>query len=290
MGVSERGLGNGQPQEEDSRSFSTGVVSFKPGMLPRRQRRAAEGRNDLKSWWIGGLVSASIAIVAAIGLTLTSVAQQGPPKPGRAREVTGVTIGPSGQTGELHVFENPTTGNVGGATEFGPFRVLPAGAAGIPRPAPPEEATKMRSQSSDPAVWRDSGLAVDPPAGFVQFAAQATLLDSEVDRVDYQWKGPEGTVVGVIARVPAWRLPIDVYQRFPDSRLQVTTEMIEGYYAVIEEPKSGPAPNVGRVQVYVATIGQLGRGIVLSSPDMGQDKLRAVAASLARDLHKAGTP
>jgi len=220
-------------------------------------------------------VISGLAALLLAGLVVGAMAQ-GSGGPSQAREVAGPSVGPYGQQGELHYFENPAHEYSGGAKEFGPYRLLPAGTKYIPRPPKdPRPATSVE-EVRDVARWKGTNLDVPAPKGFVERRAAATVIDgTTIDAVSFAWSSPSGTIYAVVHSVAEDRLPLDVYLTFDDSPIEERPVMIAGYHAIVEQPRSGPAPNVGYVAVYVA-----GRSIDLHSPDMGQDRLVQVAQEL----------
>jgi len=218
------------------------------------------------------LVVLGLCAALTVGLAATALAQRDGDHPSRAGEVPGPTMGPSGQTGDLHYFENNGTAYAGGATFVGPFRLLPPGTQFIPRPSR-VQVPRTVDRSADPNKWIGTQFELSAPPGFSEASAQATLLDgTRLDSVDYLWTGVEGRVQGRITTIDDSQLPLDVYLTFDDSPIVITVQPIPGGFAVIEQPRKGPAPNVGYVNAYFA-----GRLLLLESPDLGQDRLLQIA-------------
>lgn len=109
-------------------------------------------------------------------------------------------------------------------------------------------------------------------------SARATILDgNRLDSVSYQWSaGGVGTVTGLIRQVPDSDLPIDVYLTFDDSPITHVLRQVQGGFIVVEQLRSGPAPNSGHVAVYSS-----GRLLTLFSEDIGQDRLLAIGEKFA---------
>ena len=215
--------------------------------------------------------------LATIGLSVAAVAQNSNQGPSLAKEVSGPNIGPSGQTGELHYLENPGNEFSGGSTTFGPYRLLPPGTKFIPRFAegPPP---KLIERTTEKRSWPDRTLDLEPPNGLQEKRATATVLDgARVDSIEYVWTDGTQEILVLSMLVSEEMLPLDVYLPFDDSTLAIKTmRMSETTFAVIEQPRAGPAPNVGYVSVY-----SLGRLLTFQSPDVGQDRLLDIAKLVA---------
>ena len=219
------------------------------------------------------------AAIATGSLTFVIVAASSDGK-SQLQEVPGPAVGPAGQTGELHYFEGtPATEYNGGAKEYGPYRLLPAGTKYIVRPFPEDKAPGAMTRTAGPSAVGASSLYIRPPDGFTLADGWVVAYDGFDHEASFTWTAPGATVWAAYAAVDDWRLPLDVYLYFNDSPLVVRPAMIGGYYAIVEEPRKGPAPNVGKVELYVN-----GRALVLRSPDLGQDRLEAIAAEVAKSI------
>ena len=222
------------------------------------------------------ITAAGAASLIAAGMTAAAIVGNGD-GPSSARQIAGPSVGPAGQTGDLHYLENPAKPWDGTSQQWGPYRLLPAGTRYIERPLPPDRAPHQAEQATDPSIWRSSPLAVQPPAGFTEKQGKAVLYDGQVGELWFTWVGSEGTVNAGVGQLLDWRLPMDVYLYYDDSPLVIRPVKIEGFPAIIEEPRAGPAPNVGRVEVAAK-----GKVFVLRSPDIGQDRLESIAAEIVR--------
>jgi hypothetical protein len=219
----------------------------------------------------------ALSALAAMGLAVVAIAQPSDKGPSEAVEVPGPSVGPSGQTGELHYLENPGTEYQGGARQFGPFRLLPPGVAFIPRPFQGEPATRLEKRS-EPTFREGNELALQIPTNFTEKSASAMVVNGkEVRRIDYVFTSPEGEVSASTTPVAESSLPLDVYQYFDDSPLENVLKQFGDIFVVIEQPKTGPAPNVGYVNIYAR-----GRLILLQSADVGQDRLLEIGLELAQ--------
>jgi hypothetical protein len=189
------------------------------------------------------LIAVALSATVTAGLTATALAQRGGDNPSRAKEVAGPAVGPAGQTGELHYFENPGKEYAGGATMVGPYRVLPPGTKYISRDWP-GPVPKTIEYSADPATWSQTALVLPEPAGFRQTSAQATILDgTRVATVDYVWSSAAGQIHARVLVIPEARLPLDVYLTFDDSPIVNTVMKIEGGFAVAVASAQSPGPS-----------------------------------------------
>ncbi len=197
---------------------------------------------------------------------------------GRSREVEGPAVGPSGQTGELTWLENPAKPYAGGATAHGPYRLLPPGTLYIPRDYPGDTGSRTFGETSDTMTLTESSLHIEPVEGYKASSERGTTRGGTIISIDSVWAGPTGeTILVSSARVPDWMLPLDVYLFPQDSILKVVSVSIAGRPAIVEQPVSGPAPNVGHVRLWFD-----GSELVLRSPSVGQDRLVALAEEIAR--------
>ncbi len=196
-----------------------------------------------------------------------------------SREVPGPAIGPAGQSGPIRYMENPGTPYSGGAVMHGPYRLLPPGTLPIERTYPGDSGSRDFSETRDRRVIDSSALKiVAPPAGYVARSTRALLRSGQVIGLDEVWEALGGNTVIVSAgTAPEWRLPLDVYLYMPDSLLEVLPITIAGRPAIVEQPRAGPAANVGHVRIWIDGI-----DVALSSPTLDQTKLVALAESMAR--------
>jgi hypothetical protein len=131
-------------------------------------------------------------------------------------------------------------------------------------------------QSQEAARWLKTPLDLPVPSGFSQAAATATVLDgARVSSVAYIWTGSAGRVSARVRLVDESDLPLDVYLTFPDSPLVVAVQALDSGFVAIEQPRSGPAPGVGYVNIYAE-----GRLILLESQDLRQDTLLSIGQEL----------
>lgn len=196
--------------------------------------------------------------------------------PSDAKEVSGPSVGPAGQTGKLHYLENTARPYAGGAQDFGPFRLLPAGTQYIPRPLPTELADAPTPADADVSALQSSSLWLDPPRGFATSGAAGRTWLGKVDEARFVWRSPEGkTIRANVSSVHDWERPLDVYLVYSDSLISVLPEMISDHYAIVNQPAAGAAPNVGYVTVFANN-----KILELSSPDLDQDYLKSIVSEL----------
>lgn len=161
----------------------------------------------------------------------------------------------------------------------GPYRLLPPGTLPIVRTYPGDSGSRDFSETRDQRVIDASPLKnVAPPSGYVARSTRALLRSGQVIGLDAVWDASGGNTVTVSAgTAPEWRLPLDVYLYMPDSLLEVLPITIAGRPAIVEQPRAGPAANVGHVRIWIDGI-----DVTLSSPTLDQNKLVALAESMAR--------
>jgi len=175
----------------------------------------------------------------------------------------------------LHWFENPPTDSSGSSSQFGPYRVFPPGAKIQDRTYPDDPDPIPYSDSRDRITISKSDLYIPPPPGYTESGITAKTRRGEPHIIAAEWVAGDShfNVVSVLA--PAWRLPLDVYLDLPESRFVQRTLQINGHPAIVDEPKAGPMPNVGYVRVWMG-----GWEIVITSPNVGQDRLLSLADQL----------
>jgi len=216
------------------------------------------------------------AVAAATFVSL--IVSQGQDEPSRASRIPCPSVGPAGQTGEMTCFESRPTPYTSGATMFGPYRLLPAGTKFIERDYGAAPQASDFSEVNDSDAIRKSSLYIRPPLGVAETALRESTLKGTPLQVLSTWE-LDGKTVNVVVTVdrPEW-LPIDVYLHFPDSLIQVRAEMIAGKYAIVMEPATGPAKNIGYVTVWLD-------GIEVSFSSEGHDHktLRALAQAIATE-------
>ena len=230
------------------------------------------------------LTLAAIALLAAGGLAAVAAAQGGG---GRPHEVLGPAIGPSGQTGDLHYFENKPNPWDGTFTQFGPFRILPPGIQVIERAdpfgslesAPVTLTTEAQQIGKSPAY-------IAPVVGYGETQLKARMRGGVVTQVEAVWSLGGATVVVMSGLVPLSALPLDEYSSLAESPLAPvgTPTLIGGRYAIVSQPKSGPALHVGYVRIWLD-----GTDLWLRSDDLGQDKLAAIAEAISANRGVGGT-
>lgn len=221
----------------------------------------------------------AIVVGAALvfaGSMIAVAATQNRGGPSTAKEVAGPSVGPAGQTGELHYLENTARRYAGDAQDFGPFRLLPAGTQYIPRPLPTELTGKPTPHPVSLDELKASQLWVDAPEGLELAQASGDEWLGKAINAQFLWRTADGkSVQATVSIVEDWQKPLDVYLVYPDSLLRVAPVMIDGHYAIVNEPSTGPAPNVGYVSVFVNN-----KLLYLSSPDLDQKALQRYAAIL----------
>lgn len=230
------------------------------------------------------LTLAAIALLAAGGLAAVAAAQVGG---GRPHEVAGPDIGPSGQTGELHYFENKPKPWDGTFTQFGPYRILPPGIEVVLRDDPfGSLAAAPVTFTTDILQINRSPAYITPVMGYSEAQVQARMRGGSVTHVEAVWSLGAATVVVMSSVVPQSALPLDEYASLAESPLAPvgTPVMIGRRYAIVSQPKSGPAPHVGYVRIWLD-----GTDLWLRSDDLGQDKLVAIAEAISTSLGAGGT-
>lgn len=222
------------------------------------------------------LTLAVIALLAAGGLVAVAAAQVGG---GRPHEVAGPAIGPSGQTGDLHYFEGKPKPWDGTFTQFGPYRILPPGIEVITRDDPfgSLQSAPVAFTTDRPQI-EQSPAYVAPVMSFLETGITARLRGSVVTHVEAIWAADGATVIVMSDIVPESALPLDEYSSLAESALAPvgTATMIGGRYAIVSQPKAGPAPHIGYVRIWLN-----GTDLWLRSDDLGQDKLVAIAEAIS---------
>jgi hypothetical protein len=175
----------------------------------------------------------------------------------------------------VRYLENPAKPYTGGAESFGPYRLLPPGVLMPERSYPNAPTSRSFADTTDRTVFGSSNLYVTTPAGYTEKSVRAKLADGQLLDVDAVWERDGKIIAVTMTKVDFASLPLDVPLYFPDSRLSIKTTSIGGRPALIEQPTAGPAPNVGYVRVWLD-----GRELVLTSPNLRQDELANLAATL----------
>jgi hypothetical protein len=214
-----------------------------------------------------------VVIIAGLGLagmlSLVTAVQEGPSK---SRQVAGPPVGPAGQTGTITYLENPARPYSGGAQNFGPYRLIPPGSQKPTRVNPSDNPVAI----SDESVLQASSLYLHPLEGFAARRTSGVLSGSgEPIQVAQVWESEAGTVAVVVNSVTPESQPIDVALHFDDSPIEVRPVEIAGQPAILTLPRTGPAPNVGSVRVWLGSA-----ELFLSSPDLDHDALTNLAAEL----------
>lgn len=194
----------------------------------------------------------------------------------KSQEVDGPAVGPSGQTGQMTYLENPAVVEFDGSGELhGPYRLLPPGTKYVSREYSRawDSADYVEASSSDVL---DLISWAQPPLEHSLASARGTLVDGEIATFDIVWRRDGGSTVTLSGgRLAPWRLPLDVYLHPADSAIQVRPIEVHGYPAIIVEPSSGPAPNVGYLRIAFD-----GFDLAIQSPDLPHDQLVEVADNL----------
>ena len=212
-----------------------------------------------------------------MGVVAAALSQTSDGRSSLATEVPGPSVGPSGQTGDLHYLENPGTEYRGGAEEFGPFRLLPPGTKFIERASRGVPATSVE-EVDRPAVWEDSDLVLSIPTEVQADRISATVVNGEsLAQLNYALSARDGGLTATVMRVSDSSLPLDVYRPLADSPLEIVTTQRNGAYVVIEQRRSGPAPSSGYVSIYAD-----GRLLTLYSQELGQDRLAEIGLQLVQ--------
>lgn len=228
------------------------------------------------------LLVATVASVSLIGtLVVVALAQQGPTRP---HEVAGPDVGPSGQTGDLHYFDNPPSAESPTPTQFGPYRVFPPGSRVQNREYPDDPDPVEYRPTKDQASLANSPLHLAPPTGYREVELSGTERRGVPQIVSAHWASGSDELDVVAVVMPTWRLPIDVYLDVQERRLEQRLTRIAGHEAVVEQPKSGPTPGLGYVRVWMN-----GWELVLTSTVLGQDRLEALAEQLV-PIYQDKTP
>ncbi len=229
-------------------------------------------------------------LVIAIGASLSvaafgayASAQLGE-SPSQSKSVPGPAIGPSGQTGDLHYFENPAKEFDGTSEKFGPYRLLPLGTKFIPRAYPDDKAPRDFSETKDSVLLSASKAHVLRPTGFVETNLSGTLRNGAPIVLSATWISGKRTVTVASAPVQQWALPIDVYLHFPDSLIAVKPVMIGGWPGIVTRPTSGPVAGIGSVQIWLDGI-----EVVFTSADLNRDEVTAIAEAVVTEA-KRGRP
>jgi hypothetical protein len=159
------------------------------------------------------------------------------------------------------------------AVDWGAFRLFPEGSAYPERDNPGGPAPANQETTSDIATARDAPILIDPPSGYTRETATVTTFDSAAQSVSQTWKDERGRQLLVRAGfLRENELPIDVTISSPGALVDVRAIMVDSRFAILTQPASGPAPNVGGISVGMDTW-----IFHLTSPDLGQDELRKVA-------------
>lgn len=196
----------------------------------------------------------------------------------QATKVPCPSTGPNGQTGEMTCYEARPTPFKGKATAFGPYRLLPAGTAFIERDyGSPSDATAFRDITDEIEIrgWTEY---LKPPAGFSEEGLSGRTQHGKPLQVWAVWTNGTEVVDVVVTSHPEGTLPLDVYLYPPSSRLAIRAEIIEGLYAIVEEPTASPAPGVGYVSIWLGD-----KEVSLHSTVADQKRLREIAAIVARE-------
>jgi hypothetical protein len=222
------------------------------------------------------LTLAAIGLLAVGGLAAAAAAQGGG---GRPHEVPGPATGPSGQTGELHYFENKPKPWDGTFMQFGPFRILPPGIEVIVRDDPfgALASAPVAFTNNTPQIEK-SPAHIAPVMGYSESQLNARLRGVTVTHIEAVWSLGGATVIVMSDLVPESALPLDEYSSVAESPFAPvgTPVMIGERYAIVSQPKSGPAPHVGYVRMWLD-----GSEVWLRSDDVGQDTLVAIAKAVA---------
>ncbi len=221
------------------------------------------------------LVLTTAIAVGLACMTIGVVAAQGGSGPSQATEVSGPTIGPAGQSGELHYLENQAKDWDGTSTPFGPYRLLPPGTKFIERPFPEQEPAKGIEESSERARSQESALNVEPPSGFIEKTRSAMFVDGEVMSIGYVWTSGSREIDASVDKVFPEQLPLDVYLTFDDSPFVVKPTQVGDHFVIVQQLRTGPSANQGWVASY-----DDGVSISLHSPTDGEDALTAVLSDL----------
>lgn len=216
----------------------------------------------------------ALALASALVVSLLTVGGQ--ESPSTAKRIPGPSVGPAGQTGPITYLENPATPFTGEAKSFGPFRLLPPGTKYIDRDGGFSPSPGDITSSNDIATVRASPLYVAPVPDAQEIELTEERLKGDPFRFTATWATGGKSIHLARVRYPDNQLPIDIYLHFPDSRVQVRPEMIAGKYAIVTEPASGPAANVGDVAIWLD-----GSLLWLWSPHADHTELRNIAAQLA---------
>jgi hypothetical protein len=174
-------------------------------------------------------------------------------------------------------YEAIPTPFAGGEVEFGPYRLLPPGTKFIERDYGTPPAPDDFRDEDDPETLRAWPMYVPPPEGVRELSLAGQVVRGKPFQVRAEWERDGKVVHAVMTDYPETLLPLDVYLHPAESRIMVKAEMIEGRFAIIQEPLAGPAPNVGYVAIWLD-----GVELALRSPEFGHDTLRSLAADSAR--------
>ena len=222
------------------------------------------------------LLIVALSAVILVGSTVAAVvifSAEGDPS--QANRIPCPAVGPAGQTGEMTCYESIPSPYAGGAKEFGPYRLLPPGTKFIERDYGIPPASSDFTEVADKTAIRNWRIYVAPPGGAVERTLAGRALRNDPLQVFSTWD-VEGKTVNVIATAYSGALlPIDVYLYFPSSRISVSAEMIGGRYVIVDQPTTGPAPNVGYVAVWLD-----GFEIAFRSPEHDHKVLRALAEAI----------
>ena len=218
------------------------------------------------------LASAALIGVATTGIVFAQNAGSG----GEASRIACPDVGPSGQVGEMTCNEAPAGAGDGESPSFGPYRLLPPGTKFIERDYGPAPQPGDFEEVDNEAVVREWHTYTAPVEGATEESLTGRLLRGEPLQIFSTWRIDGHPVTVIVTDYPGSFLPLDVYLHPDDSRVAVKPEQIGGRFAVVEEPASGPAANVGYVSLWMG-----GYEVAFRSSELDHAALRQLAEAVA---------
>jgi hypothetical protein len=189
--------------------------------------------------------------------------------------------------GEIHYLENTATGDGSGAKMIGPYRVFPPGTKYQQRSLAIPRATSTE-RLPDRTAFLGTRLDMPAPKGFVEVSAVATVLNgTELDSVDYTWRGPAGTLHANVRLIPDAWLPLDISLPLPGSAVETSVVALSYGFAVVDRWHTNPDPDSPLDPLMGDVFGHFeGLSVFTASPDVGPEARTALLAELFAADHE----